>query len=113
MNPNLTGTATFLIPDDRVTCRPQCREFAPDASCRVARRRSRRDVHSQYGPGEPDLPRRCEFFRPHADAEDQTPGRKRFPELWEAYKRDFGHLHPNWPKADASTSKTLDAASKP
>ena len=82
--------------DDRIRC-VDCRELvlekrhviredamravARPGDCLAAIERRRTDVHDQYGPAHPDVPRRCEHFRPKPGADDQRPGTVRFPTL--------------------------------
>ena len=61
--------------------------------CLAAIERRRLDVHSQYGPADVDLPRRCEFFLPLRDADDQRTGRERYPTLWAEYEAKQDRLN--------------------
>lgn len=72
--------------DDRIRCL-ECRELRRNGDCLAAREHRRLDVSEYYGPCELDLPRRCEFYAAKAGAEDQRPGRVRYPTLWAEYEK--------------------------
>lgn len=71
--------------DNRITC-THCRELARNGACLAAREQRRLDVSKYYGPSQPYLPWRCEFFAPKPDAEDQRSGAERYPEMFAAYR---------------------------